>query len=259
LIKGGDLDNAIVIVDKESTQEEFDRLAKLFNKPSVAVQSSGVLNNLKLQFTNEPARHKLLDVIGDLALTGFRFNGSVVARRPGHFGNTEMAKLIRQHILNQKNQPSPDNIPVYTQNSKPLMDSQKIKEILPNRYPFLFVDKIMSLTKTEVIGVKNVSNDEYYFSGHYPNNPVMPVALQLEAILQTAKLFLLSSNGSDKNTYEFPQISNIVFKRQVVPGDVLIIKVSQVDPVNGFIRLKGEAFVGTELVAEADIDAKKIK
>ncbi len=258
LIKGGDLDNAIVIVDKESTQEEFDRLAKLFNKPSVAVQSSGVLNNLKLQFTNEPARHKLLDIIGDLALTGYRFNGSVLARRPGHFGNTEMAKLIRKHI--KTNHPI-SSIPQYRQNSKPLMDINKVKSLLPQRYPFLFVDKIMSITDNEIVGIKNVSNDEYYFEGHFPNQPIMPEVLQLEAIKQASTILLLNNiSDIDSQSIDFPNISNIYFNKPVVPGDVLVIKVSQNNHIsNGISSLSGNAYVGTELVCKAEIKVKIVK
>jgi UDP-3-O-[3-hydroxymyristoyl] N-acetylglucosamine deacetylase/3-hydroxyacyl-[acyl-carrier-protein] dehydratase len=261
LIKGGDLDNAIVIVDKESTQEEFDRLAELFNKPSVTVQSSGVLNNLKLQFPNEPARHKLLDIIGDLALVGYRFNGSVLARRPGHFGNTEMAKLIRKQIQKKHNKLTDNNIPVYEHDVKPLLDINKIKAFLPHRYPFLFVDKIMSLTDKEIVGIKNLSNDEYYFEGHFPNRPVMPEVLQLEAMIQTGTILILNSTSNPSHySVEFLQIFDAKFYRNVVPGDVLVVKLSLSGPVeDGNACLHGKAFVGTELVCEAEMNAKIVK
>jgi len=261
LIKGGDLDNAIVIVDKESTQKEFDRLAKLFNKPSVAVQNSGVLNNIKLQFTNEPARHKLLDIVGDLALTGYRFNANVVARRPGHFGNTQIARLIREHINAIKKDAEKANIPVYNPEVKPLMDVTQIKEFLPHRAPFLFVDKVLSLTETEVVGIKNVSNDEFYFTGHFPDEPVMPGVLQIEAMAQTGGILVLNTVPDPENYLTFfLKIDNVKFRKKVVPGDVLVMKLALLEPIRrGIAHMKGEAFVGKEIVSEAEMYAQIIK
>jgi UDP-3-O-[3-hydroxymyristoyl] N-acetylglucosamine deacetylase / 3-hydroxyacyl-[acyl-carrier-protein] dehydratase len=261
LIKGGDLDNAIVIVDKESNQEEFDRLAKLFNKPSVSAQTSGVLNNLKLQFTNEPARHKLLDIIGDLALTGYRFNANVVARRPGHFGNTELAKILREHINAVKKDAEKAHIPVYNPDTKPLMDINRIKEFLPHRAPFLLIDKIMTLTDTEVVGVKSVSNDEYYFAGHFPDEPVMPGVLQIESMAQTGGILVLNTVPDPENYLTlFLKIDNVKFRKRVVPGDVLVMKLVLLEPMRrGIAHMKGEAYVGRELASEAEMYAQIIK
>jgi UDP-3-O-[3-hydroxymyristoyl] N-acetylglucosamine deacetylase/3-hydroxyacyl-[acyl-carrier-protein] dehydratase len=261
LIKGGDLDNAIVIVDKESTQEEFDRLAKLFGKPSVEVQHSGVLNNLKLFYPNEPARHKLLDLIGDLALCGFRFNASVIARRPGHYGNTEIAKLLRQHILSQKEKLKKASIPVYNPDETPLMDVNKIKTFLPHRFPFLFVDKILKLTDKEVVGVKTITNDEYYFQGHFPNEPVMPGVLQIEAMAQTGGILVLNTVPDPENYLTFfLKIDNVKFRKKVVPGDILVMKLTLLEPIRrGIAHMKGESYVGTELVSEAEMYAQIVK
>lgn len=259
LIKGGDLDNAIVIVDKKCSQEEFDRLTKLFNKPRIEVQPIGILNNLTLHFPNEPARHKLLDVVGDLALTGYRFNGHVVAQKPGHYGNTEMAKIIRKHIENIKESVSKKSgLPTYDPDEKPLMDVNQIKKFLPHRSPFLFVDKIIKLTPEEVIGIKNVTNDEYYFSGHFPNEPIMPGVLQVEAMAQVGGVLVLNTVPDPENYLTFfMKIDNVKFRKIVVPGDILIMRLKLLEPMRrGISHMKGEAYVGSNLVAEAEMYAK---
>ncbi len=263
LIKGGDLYNAIVIVDKKCSQKELDRLAKLFNKPSVSIHSRGILNNIKLQFNNEPARHKLLDLIGDLALTGYRFNANIIARKPGHYGNTELVKLIRNHILSIQNKSNTDknNIPIYNSDAKTIMGLKEIQKLLPHRFPFLFVDKIISYSENEVIGVKNITNDEYFFPGHFPNEPVMPGVLQIEAMAQTGGILVLKTVPDPENYLTFfLKINNVKFRQKVIPGDSLIMKLTLLEPIKrGIAHMKGEAFVDNKLVSEAEMHAQIIK
>ncbi|MFN8209295.1 MAG: bifunctional UDP-3-O-[3-hydroxymyristoyl] N-acetylglucosamine deacetylase/3-hydroxyacyl-ACP dehydratase [Bacteroidales bacterium] len=260
LIKGGDLDNAIIIVEKEMSQEEIDRLADLFNKPHIKVNHAGILNNIEIHFPNEPARHKLLDIIGDLGLIGMPLRGRVVAKRPGHFANTELAKIIRKMIKEEAKKPS---APVIDLNKKPLMDVQEIQKLLPHRPPFLLVDKIYECTESTVVGVKNVTMNEPFFVGHFPGNPIMPGVLQVEAMAQCGGVLALKQVPDPENylTY-FLKLETVKFKRMVVPGDTIVFRLELVEPIRrGLVHMAGKAFVGDNLVMEADMMAliEKIK
>lgn len=258
LIKGGDLSNAIVFVNKAVTQEELDRLAALFNKPSVAVKSEGILNNLDLYFPNEPARHKLLDVIGDLALVGAPIKGQVIANRPGHGSNTQLAAILRKYMLNRKVDQS---IPRYDPNKPALFEVKDIMRFLPHRPPFLLIDKIIELTENYVIGIKAVTMNESFFVGHFPDEPVMPGVLQIEAMAQTGGILALNTIDDPENylTY-FLKIDNVKFRNKVVPGDTLVFKLSLISPIRrGLCHMKGTAYVGNKVVMEATMLAQIIK
>ncbi len=259
LIKGGDLSNAIVFVNRVMSKEELGRLADLFNKPSVEVLAEGILNNVDLYFNNEPARHKLLDVIGDLALIGKRIKGHVIVSRPGHSSNVEFAKLIKKQIKLEI--ASKKEVPAYDLNKPPLFDINKIRELLPHRPPFLLVDKILEMTDTYVVGLKNVTMNEDFFVGHFPNEPVMPGVLQVEAMAQTGGIMALSSVPDPENyaTY-FMKIDNVRFRSKVVPGDTLIFRLDLLTPIRrGLCNMKGVAYVGTKVVMEAEMLAQIIK
>ncbi len=255
LIKGGDLDNAIVIIDRPVTQEELDHLAELFNKPKIKVRPEGILNNIDLHFSNEPARHKLLDVIGDLALAGARIKGKIIATRPGHHANTELAKILRKLIKAEQGKPLP---PAYDPNAEPLFDINEIMRRLPHRHPFLLVDKITYMDKWMVTGIKNVTMNEAFFMGHYPDEPVMPGVLQIEALAQVGGILLLSFvPDPDNYVLYFLRIDSVRFKRKVVPGDTLNIRMVLKEPVRRGIALcYGQGFVGDQIAIEAEFMAQ---
>jgi len=254
LIKGGDLNNAIVIIDKEVSQEEMDRLADLTNHPHVKVKPQGILNNLDLHFDNECARHKLLDVIGDLALLGKHIKGRIIATKPGHGPNTAFAKILKKQWKK-----SIEAAPEYDQNAAPVMDVNKIRGLLPHRYPFLLVDKIISVTENEIIGIKNVTVNEPFFQGHFPNEPVMPAVLQIEAMAQTGGLLVLSQKKGKFSTY-FIRIDNVKFRKKVVPGDTLIFKLTLTSPIRrGIANMKGVTYVGDKIVSEGEFMAQIVK
>lgn len=256
LVKGGDLDNAIVIVDRPVEQEELDRLADLFNHKRVEVKSQGILNNLDLQYDNECARHKLLDVIGDLTLAGKRIKGRIIATKPGHNANTEFAKLIMKAIHKEE---SREKAPVYNPNSPVVMDVKKIKELLPHRFPFLLVDKIIDIQKDYIVGIKNVTANEPFFQGHFPDEPVMPGVLLVEAMAQAGGIFVLRSMEGKFSTY-FMKIDNVKFRKKVVPGDTIIFKVVLTTPIRrGIAEMRGLCYVGDSVVAEGDYMAQIVK
>lgn len=262
LIKGGDLNNAIVIVDRTIDDDEMDKLAKLFNKERIEVRKEGILNNVELRFQNEPARHKLLDLVGDLALAGVWIKGQIMAARPGHKSNVEFAKLVKKAYIDSKKRAEKlANIPQYDPNVTPLYNHQEIAKILPHKHPFLLVDKVIKLTDQEVVAVKNITGDQYFFQGHFPDEPVMPGVLQLEAMAQAGGVLVLADKEHPEkwSTY-FVKIENAKFKDKVVPGDSLIIRMALTAPVRrGLCIMKGEAYVGNKMVCEANMMAQIVE
>ena len=258
LIKGGDLSNAIVVVDKVVEQSELERLAKVFNKQKIEVKQEGILNNIQLHFPNEPARHKLLDVVGDLALAGHSIKAHIIANRPGHATNVEFARRIKQYI--KKNKHIAD-IPHYDPSQEAIYDITHITKVLPHKFPFLLVDKIIELSDNHVVGIKSVTFNEHFFQGHFPGNPVMPGVLQIEALAQTGGILALN-NISDPENYDtyFLKIDKVKFKQIVRPGDTLILKLELLSPIRrGICEMKATAYVGNKLATEAELVAQLIR
>ncbi|HVG16967.1 MAG TPA: bifunctional UDP-3-O-[3-hydroxymyristoyl] N-acetylglucosamine deacetylase/3-hydroxyacyl-ACP dehydratase [Chitinophagaceae bacterium] len=257
LIKGGDINNAIVVVDKPVSDDQVQRIAKVFNKKDVKVNEGGILNNLELRFPNEPARHKLLDVIGDLALVGFAFKAHIIASRPGHSSNVAFAKKIKEHIKKYKNR---QQIPAYDPSKPALFDIHAIERKLPHRYPFLLIDKVIEMTDKYVVAIKNVTYNEPFFQGHFPGNCVMPGVLQVEALAQAGGILTIPEDPDHVYDTYFLKIDHCKFKNKVVPGDTMILKMELMNPVRrGICEMKGTIFVGDKLIAEADMVAQIVK
>lgn len=257
LIKGGDLSNAIVYVDKELTPETAEKLKEAFGKDDVSIRPNGILDNLTLNYPNEAARHKLLDVIGDLALVGVKIKGKVLANKPGHFVNTQFAKKLNRHwkMLKKK------NVPDFDLTKEPVFDINGIMKLLPHRYPFLLIDKVLELSDTHVVGLKNITLNEPFFVGHFPKEPVMPGVLQIEALAQTGGILVLASVPDPENysTY-FMKIDKVRFKRKVVPGDTLIFKIELIEPIRrGIVHMQGYGYVGDSVAVEAELMAQVVK
>lgn len=257
LIKGGDISNAIVYVDKELTPDTAEKLKKAFGKDEVTMRPNGILDNLTLNYPNEAARHKLLDVIGDLALTGVKIKGKVIATKPGHFVNTQFAKkLNRQWKLYKKK-----NVPDFDLKAEPVYDINGIMKLLPHRPPFLLIDKILEISDSHVVGLKNITMNEPFFVGHFPKEPVMPGVLQIEAMAQAGGILVLANVPDPENysTY-FVKIDKVKFKKKVIPGDTLIFKIELIEPIRrGIVHMQGYGYVGDSVVVEAELMAQVAK
>ncbi|UOE38728.1 MULTISPECIES: bifunctional UDP-3-O-[3-hydroxymyristoyl] N-acetylglucosamine deacetylase/3-hydroxyacyl-ACP dehydratase [Chryseobacterium] len=257
LIKGGDISNAIVYVDKDLTPETTEKLKKAFGKDNVSIRPNGILDNLNLNYPNEAARHKLLDVIGDLALTGVKIKGKVIANKPGHYVNTQFAKKLNRQWKLQKKK----NVPEFDLTKPPVFDINGIMRLMPHRYPFLLIDKVLELSDTHVVGLKNVTFNEPFFVGHFPKEPVMPGVLQVEALAQTGGILVLASVPDPENysTY-FIKIDKVKFKRKVIPGDTLVFKIELITPIRrGIVHMQGYGYVGDQVAVEAELMAQVAK
>lgn len=257
LIKGGDLANAIVIVDRLINQGELDELSRKLKKPKIKVDKEGILNNVELRFVNEPARHKLLDLMGDLTLVGMPVRGKIIARKPGHAANVAFAQVLKEKLRQRKRLKGK---PKYDPDVEPILNVEQIKAMLPHRFPFLLVDKIIELSATRVVGIKNITYQEHVFQGHFPNNPIFPGVKIVEALAQTGGILALSTveNPSDWDTL-FAKIENTKFKHKVVPGDTLILKMELLSPIRrGIVHMQGTAYVGNRIVAEGELTAQII-
>ena len=257
LIKGGDISNAIVYVDKELTPETIEKLKKAFGKEEISIRPNGILDNLTLNYPNEAARHKLLDVIGDLALVGVRNRGKVIDNKPGHFVNTQFAKKLNKYYKNQKKK----NVPKFDLTKEPVYDINGIMKLLPHRPPFLLIDKILELSDNHIVGLKNITMNEPFFVGHFPKEPVMPGVLQVEAMAQIGGILVLANVPDPENysTY-FVKIDNVKFKKKVIPGDTLIFKLELLAPIRrGIVHMQGYGYVGDIVVVEAELMAQVAK
>ncbi|WP_425596812.1 bifunctional UDP-3-O-[3-hydroxymyristoyl] N-acetylglucosamine deacetylase/3-hydroxyacyl-ACP dehydratase [Segatella buccae] len=256
LIKGGDLDNAIVIYEREVTQEQLDHLADVLKVPHMDATKVGYIQHKPLMWENECTRHKLLDIIGDMALIGKPIKGRIVATRPGHTINNKFARLMRKEIRKHEVQ-----APIYNPNEKPVMDNIRIRQLLPHRYPMQLVDKIISMGPTSIVGIKNVTANEPFFQGHFPEEPVMPGVLQIEAMAQCGGLLVLNQLEEPErwSTY-FMKIDEVKFRQKVIPGDTLLFRVELLHPVrHGISSMKGYMFVGDQVVSEASFTAQIVK
>ena len=257
LIKGGDISNAIVYVDKELTEETIEKLKKAFGKEEISIRPNGILDNLTLNYPNEAARHKLLDVIGDLALVGVRIKGKVIANKPGHFVNTQFAKKLNKYYKTQKKK----NVPKFDLTKEPVFDINGIMKLLPHRPPFLLIDKILEFSDNHIVGLKNITMNEPFFVGHFPKEPVMPGVLQVEAMAQIGGILVLANVPDPENysTY-FVKIDNVKFKKKVIPGDTIVFKLELLAPIRrGIVHMQGYGYVGDSVVVEAELMAQVAK